>query len=969
MIKRVVAFALSVVFLLVQVDGIVFSDTGVGNKVLDVIVDGANHIHVETIDHDGDVYISTESACEMAGVDTFESDSSGYYFSREFKQIIGNAAELYEGSMGINKLRYSGNVIEIDNKLYCSLKESMDFLRARYYLTDSGLIVKTCDLFPSDVVISYIREIFRSNDNYFDIDDVPKMETWAVCSYDLVFNHDLFYLYKGYRYQYTTEEYEDILCEIISMESDYTDYKDRIQIADDVNDFLDKMILFKDCLEEDEYADWYGYAEKSKKIFDKFDMTVSSFEATISWIKHSQTVTDLVYGNVGGVDHVLRENSKDFRISPNLKTAANRILEYYNEDSVTEEVWTEESLKEIRDYSAQVTVDALIDFAFETVLGDADDLYLKLIHALAENAGLDEKIENTKKMYVLNEIQDAAYFYCADYISKAMYSGEAAEKVKYGAILYLQAFLYARELLGVSSDLGHEALIRYYLIDDAELLAEINNPQLSYSDLDDSGSHASTELTDIVYDISVKSRICLNAYNYFAFIPAEDDAVDVYRYDIDADGLLDYIVSYNKSALTYVSLSSTPETPIYTYDSQYLNSPYICRDDNTLYIMEAIASNGRISPFTGYHEGFVTNPHYGAFYPDEESNADGTRSVYACFDQEDPVEFTDGGFTDYLVERMNLYPLELSTENISSFTIDISKDYIHELAAGLGMQEGYESYEEGDINGDGVDDALVLLSAPDAAYYAWIKLESNGDGIAVSITPLFADSDEEPVDTLEYGKLKVATNAYFPPYEYYSGGKIVGVDVEIVEAIAARLNIDVVWQDVELDAIFFGLQNNSYDIGIAGVTETDERNLCADPSYSYATNAQIVIVREGSDISNPDDLVNGNYVVGVKKNTTADVYIVDDIGESRVVRYATSDEALEALSADSVDAVVMDIRPAGELLKKTDGLRVLDQLYASEDYVIFVNKNNPELLNQVNQAIMEMKNDGTIQSILDKYIN
>ena len=164
--------------------------------------------------------------------------------------------------------------------------------------------------------------------------------------------------------------------------------------------------------------------------------------------------------------------------------------------------------------------------------------------------------------------------------------------------------------------------------------------------------------------------------------------------------------------------------------------------------------------------------------------------------------------------------------------------------------------------------------------------------------------------TIEEGKLKMATNAFFPPYEYYEGDNIVGIDPEIAKAVADKLGLELVIEDVEFDSIIAGVQAGKYDIGCAGMTITEDRLKSVNFSTPYATGIQAVIVAEDSKIKSLDDLLEGNYKVGVQSGTTGDIYMTDEIGEERIERFAKGNDAVIALKSGKIDAVVIDNEPA-----------------------------------------------------------
>ena len=248
----------------------------------------------------------------------------------------------------------------------------------------------------------------------------------------------------------------------------------------------------------------------------------------------------------------------------------------------------------------------------------------------------------------------------------------------------------------------------------------------------------------------------------------------------------------------------------------------------------------------------------------------------------------------------------------------------------------------------------------------------------------------------EEGKLVMATNAAFPPYEYKDGDKFVGIDVEIAEAIAKKLDLELVIEDVEFGAVLTGVSEGKYDMGMAGITVTEDRKKTMDFSDTYATGIQVIIVNDGSSIASLDDLFvfddngdptalkNPDIKVGVQENTTGDIYssssvagwgfndLNDDesIKTDRVVRFKTGAEAVSALKSGKVDCVIIDNEPAKSFVAANDGIHILegDNEYAIEDYAICVDKGNSDLLQKINTALAELKADGTVDKIVEKYI-
>lgn len=230
--------------------------------------------------------------------------------------------------------------------------------------------------------------------------------------------------------------------------------------------------------------------------------------------------------------------------------------------------------------------------------------------------------------------------------------------------------------------------------------------------------------------------------------------------------------------------------------------------------------------------------------------------------------------------------------------------------------------------------------------------------------------DDAVVEDVADNKLVMATNAYFRPYEYYEGDKIVGIDAEIAEAIAAKLGMELVIEDMEFNSIITSVQTGAADMGVAGMTVTEERLKSINFSSSYANGVQSIIVPEGSAITTVDDLYaeGVTYKVGVQLATTGDIYSTDDFGEENIVRYSNGNEAVLGLLGGDVNCVIIDNEPAKALVAENEGLVILETAYADEDYAICIAKENTELLEKVNAAIDELTADGTIDTIIAKYI-
>ncbi|MDO5564608.1 MAG: basic amino acid ABC transporter substrate-binding protein [Eubacteriales bacterium] len=216
-------------------------------------------------------------------------------------------------------------------------------------------------------------------------------------------------------------------------------------------------------------------------------------------------------------------------------------------------------------------------------------------------------------------------------------------------------------------------------------------------------------------------------------------------------------------------------------------------------------------------------------------------------------------------------------------------------------------------------------------------------------------------------KLVMATNAEFQPYEYKEGNEIVGIDVEIAKAIAQKLGMELEIMDINFDAIIPSVINGKADIGAAGMTITEDRLTQVDFSDSYTKAVQSVIIKENSNIKSLDDL--NNKLIGVQQGTTGDIYATSDYGDEYIQRFKTGADAVAALISNKIDAVIIDNEPAKSYVKANNGIKIMDSAYAEEDYAIAVQKGNNELLSKINETISELKNSGTFDSIIAKYIH
>ncbi len=228
-----------------------------------------------------------------------------------------------------------------------------------------------------------------------------------------------------------------------------------------------------------------------------------------------------------------------------------------------------------------------------------------------------------------------------------------------------------------------------------------------------------------------------------------------------------------------------------------------------------------------------------------------------------------------------------------------------------------------------------------------------------------AQTEQAAPEDTEENVLIMATNAEFPPYEYYQGQEIVGIDVEIARAVAQSMGMELAVEDMAFDSIIPALLSGKADIGAAGMTVTEERQASVDFTDTYVTASQAIIIKaDNTEIAGPAD-VEGK-VIGVQLGTTGDLY-ASDVTQT-VERYNKGFEAVQALSQGKIDAVIIDDQVAKALAADNADVKVLDEPFTTEEYAIAVKKGNTELVESINAALAELKESGQLQQIVDKYI-
>ena len=239
------------------------------------------------------------------------------------------------------------------------------------------------------------------------------------------------------------------------------------------------------------------------------------------------------------------------------------------------------------------------------------------------------------------------------------------------------------------------------------------------------------------------------------------------------------------------------------------------------------------------------------------------------------------------------------------------------------------------------------------------------------------EGDDSGLKTAESGKLIMSTNAQFPPYESvadgqgYEGTGFEGIDVELAWAIAEKLDLELVIDDMDFDSALMAVQNGRSDMVLAGLSYSEERDETMDFTSKYATGVQVVIIKEGSDVT-LDNLGDGK-LIGTQRGTTGYIYASDTpenggYGEDAVKAFDSGATAGQALVNGQVDAVIIDEAPAKEFVAANEGLTILRGEWVTEDYCIAVAEGNTQLQEAIQKALDELIADGTVDSIINSHI-
>ena len=214
-------------------------------------------------------------------------------------------------------------------------------------------------------------------------------------------------------------------------------------------------------------------------------------------------------------------------------------------------------------------------------------------------------------------------------------------------------------------------------------------------------------------------------------------------------------------------------------------------------------------------------------------------------------------------------------------------------------------------------------------------------------------------------KLIMVTEASFAPYEYYSDGKIVGVDVDIASEIAKEMGKKLVVKDVAFDSIIHEVKSGKADIGVAGISFSEERAKQVDFSVNYTTSKQVVIVRKNSKINDVSEI--NNKRIAVQLGSVADLYVSEEYDNKNIIRQKKYLAAIQDLKDNKVDCVVMDELPANQILFQNNDIKKINDILMEDNYGIIVDKGNSELLEVINRVINRLKDEGKIDEYVLKH--
>ncbi len=222
--------------------------------------------------------------------------------------------------------------------------------------------------------------------------------------------------------------------------------------------------------------------------------------------------------------------------------------------------------------------------------------------------------------------------------------------------------------------------------------------------------------------------------------------------------------------------------------------------------------------------------------------------------------------------------------------------------------------------------------------------------------------------TIDDGTLLIGTDAPYPPFEIGTpnDADFSGYDVDIGTGVAERLGLTPEFQDTSFDTIFRNTAAGQFDIAVAASTITPGRQKTVNFSDPYYEAQQALVVPEDSDIDGPEDL--GGLIVAAQDATTGETYANEETDAAEVRGFPEGPDAIAAVVTGQADASIVDEPVSADAVDKTPGIKLAATIPTNELYGIAISKDNPELLEAVNAALQEMKDDGTIQGLYDTYL-
>jgi ABC-type amino acid transport substrate-binding protein len=207
----------------------------------------------------------------------------------------------------------------------------------------------------------------------------------------------------------------------------------------------------------------------------------------------------------------------------------------------------------------------------------------------------------------------------------------------------------------------------------------------------------------------------------------------------------------------------------------------------------------------------------------------------------------------------------------------------------------------------------------------------------------------------------------YPPFEEFGSSKseFKGFDIELMEAIAEKTGHEVEFQDTSFETIFRDVNQGKFDAAISAATITEEREKEVDFSNPYYLSEQAILVTEGSEITGLSGLAG--KTVGAQQGTTG-LELGKEKAEAGELRpYPEGPDAINALKAGTIEAVIIDTPVAENAVEKTSGIEIAENVPTEEDYGIAVSQGNTELLEEINQGLKEVEEDGTYAKIYEKW--